>query len=46
MSGELSGGVQDLGKPVVEVLVLGWLDTLLTLEEQDGLTGWHLGVDL
>ena len=41
----LSGGVQDLGEPVVEEL-LDWLDPFLTVEEQDRLTGWHLGVSL
>ena len=40
----LSGGVQDLGEPVVEELLLDWLDPFLTVEEQDRLTGWHLGV--
>ena len=42
----LSGGVQDLGEPVVEELVLDWLYSFLTVEEQDRLTGWHLGVSL
>ena len=40
----LSGGVQDLGEPVVEELLLDWLDPFLTVEEQDRLLGWHLGV--
>ena len=31
----LSGGVQDLGQPVVEELLLDWLDPSLTVEEQD-----------
>ena len=42
----LSGGVQDLGEPVVEELLLDWLYTFLTVEEQDRLLGWHLGVSL
>ena len=42
----LSGGVQDLGEPVVEELLLYWLDPFLTVEEQDRLLGWHLGVSL
>ena len=40
----LSGGVQDLGEPVVVELLLDWLDPLLTVEEQHRLLGWHLGV--
>ena len=42
----LLGGVQDLGEPVVEELLLDWLDPFLTVEEQDRLLGWHLGVSL
>ena len=42
----LLGGVQDLGEKVVEELLLDWLDPFLMLEEQDRLTGWHLGVSL
>ncbi|WP_226426202.1 MULTISPECIES: hypothetical protein [unclassified Synechococcus] len=44
--GLLSGGVQDLGEPVVEELLLDWLYSFLTVEEQDRLLGWHLGVRL
>ena len=33
----LSGGVQDLGEPVVEELLLDWLYSFLTTEEQDRL---------
>ena len=44
--GLLSGGMQDLGEPVVEELLLDWLYSFLTAEEQDRLTGWHLGVCL
>ena len=40
----LSGGIQDLGEPVVEELLLDWLDPFLTVEEQVRLLGWHLGV--
>ena len=42
----LSGGIQDLGKPVVEELLLDWLYSFLTVEEQDRLLGWRLGVSL
>ncbi|AII48645.1 hypothetical protein KR52_05750 [Synechococcus sp. KORDI-52] len=40
------GGVQDLGVPVVEELLLDWLDPFLTVEEHDRLLAWHLGVSL
>ena len=33
----LSGGVQDLGEPVVEELLLDWLYSFLTEAEQDWL---------
>ena len=39
----LSGGIQDLGEPVVEELLLDWLDPFLTAEEQDGLMGCPWG---
>ena len=39
----MSGGVQDLREPAVEELLLDWLYSFLTVEEQDRLTGWHLG---
>ena len=42
----LADGIQDLGEPVVEELLLDWLHSFLTPEEQDRLTGWHLGVSL
>ena len=42
----LSGGVQDLREPVVVELLLEWLDPFLTVEEQDRLSGWHLGIVL
>ena len=42
----LSGGVQDLSEPVVVELLLDWLYSFLTVEEQDRLTGWRLGVSL
>ena len=44
--GQLSGSVQVLGEPVVEELLFEWLDPFLTVEEQDRLTAWHLGVSL
>ena len=40
----LSGGMQDLGKTVIEQLLLDWLKSFLTVEEQDRLLGFHLGV--
>ena len=42
----LYGGIQDLGEPAVTELLLDWLDPFLTVEEQDRLLGWHLGVSL
>ena len=42
----LYGGIEDLGEPVVEELLLDWHDPFLTKEEQDRLLGWHLGVRL
>ena len=42
----LAGGIQDLGEEVVEELLLDWLYSFLTSEEQDKLTCWHLGVSL
>ena len=42
----LRGGVQDLGKPAVQELLLDWLDPFLTEEEKDRLIAWHLGVSL
>ena len=42
----LSGGVQDLGEPVVVQLLLDWLDPFLTVEDKDRLLGWHLQVRL
>ena len=41
-----SGGLQYLGEPGVEKLLLDWLDPLLTVEEQGRLLGWYLGVSL
>ena len=40
------GGIEDLGEPAVTELLLNWLDPFLTVEEQDRLLGWHLGVSL
>ena len=42
----LSGGIQDLGEPVVEELLLDWLDLFLNVEEQDWLMAWHLEVKI
>ena len=36
------GGIQDLWEEAVEELLLDWLYSFLTAEEQDRLTGWHL----
>ena len=40
----LSGGMQDLWQTVIEPLLLNWLKSFLTVEEQDRLLGFHLGV--
>ena len=42
----LYGGIEDLGEPAVKELLLDWLDPFLTVEEQDSLLAWHLGVSL
>ena len=42
--GLLSEGIQELGITEVEELLLDWLYSFLTTEEQDRLMGWHLGV--
>ena len=42
----LSGGIQDLGRPAVEELILEWMPPLLAVEEMDRLVGWHLGVSI
>ena len=42
----LRGGVQDLGKPAVEELLLDWLAPFLSEAEKDRLIAWHLGVSL
>ena len=39
----LSGGVQDPGEPVVEELLVDWLDPFLTEVEKDMLLGSHRG---
>ena len=44
--GLLSEGIQELGITEVEELLLYWLNSFLTAEEQDRLTGWHIGVTL
>ena len=44
--GWLSEGMQELGVTEVEELLLDCLYSFLTAEEQDRLTGWHLGVSL
>ena len=42
----LRGGVEDLGKPAVEEMLLDWLAPFLTEDEKDRLIAWHLGVRL
>ena len=42
----LFGGIQDLGRPAVEELMLEWMNPLLTVDEMDRLVGWHLGVSI
>jgi len=42
----LCGGVEDLGKPAVEELLLDWLAPFLTEAEKNRLIAWHLGVSL
>ena len=39
-------GLLKLGVTEMEELLLDWLYSFLTAEEQDRLTGWHLGVSL
>ena len=33
---------RDLGEPVVEELLLDWIDSVLTEKESDRLTAWYL----
>lgn len=35
-------GRRDLGEPVVEELLLDWIDSVLTETESDRLTAWYL----
>ena len=42
----LSLGIERLGKPAVNELLVDWMDPILTTEEADRLVGWHLGVSL
>ena len=42
----LSEEMQELGVTEVEELMLNWLFSFLTAEEQDRLMDWHLGVSL
>ena len=41
----LAGGIQDLGKPAIEELMIEWLNPLMTQDEADRLVGWHLGMN-
>ena len=36
----LAGGIQDLGQPTIEELMIDWLNPLLTQDEADRLVGW------
>ena len=40
----LSEGIQELGVTEVEEMLLVWLYSFLTAEEQNRLLGWHPGV--
>ena len=40
----LYGGIQDLGRPAVEELMLERMNPLLTVDEMDRLLEWHLEV--
>ena len=42
----LSEGIEELGVKEVEELLLDWLYSFLTAEEQDRLMAWHQGVSL
>lgn len=42
----LRGGLEDLGKPAVEELLLDWLAPFLAEDEKDRLIALHLGVSL
>ena len=42
----LSGGIQDLGLPAVEELMLEWMNPLLTVDEMDRMVGKQLGVSV
>ena len=44
--GLLSEGMQELGVTEVEELLLDWLYSFLTAEEQDRLMAWHLAENL
>ena len=39
-------GVQDIGKPAVDQLLLNWLAPFLSEDEKDRLMAWYLGVSL
>ena len=42
----LYGGIEDLAEPAVTELLLDWLYSFLTAEEQDRLLGWNLGASM
>ena len=37
----LYGGIEDLGEPAVNELLLDWLDSFLTEEKEDRLLSWN-----
>ena len=41
--GLLFEGIQELGMSEMEELLLDWLYSLFTAEEQDRLMAWHMG---
>lgn len=42
----VAGGIQDLGKPAIEEIMIEWLNPLLTQQKADRLIGWQLRVSL
>ena len=42
----LYGGIQDLGEPALNELLLDWIDPFITEVERDRMVAWHLGVSL
>ena len=42
----LYGGIEDIGEPMVEEILLDWINSFLTVEEHDRLLSWHLKVSV